>query len=107
MAAWGIGLLEVSWNLLTSIIDGCLKAAISFCDALHGFQPGQGMMTAIIEVKCLAHLPIFKIFIDLKKAYDTLDKECMLEILDWYGIGEGTTLQLIWQFCDRQLIVSK
>jgi hypothetical protein len=38
----GIGLLEVIWKLLMSIIDGQLKAAISFHDALHGFRPGRG-----------------------------------------------------------------
>jgi hypothetical protein len=54
----GIGLLEVLWKILTSIIGGGLKAAISFHDALHGFRPGLGMMTAIIEAKAFpaAHL---------------------------------------------------
>jgi hypothetical protein len=53
----GIGLLEVLWNLLMSIIDGHLKAAISFHDALHGFQPGWVTTTAIIEAKFSIILP--------------------------------------------------
>jgi hypothetical protein len=71
----GIVLLEVLWKLLKSIIDGRLKAAISFQDALHGFRPGRGMTTAIIDAKLFQQLalihqvPVFEIFIDLKKAY--------------------------------------
>jgi hypothetical protein len=72
----GIGLLKVLWKLLTSIIAGCLKAAISFHDALYGFQPGWGTTTPIIDAKLfqlltLMQVPIFEISIDLKKAYDT------------------------------------
>jgi hypothetical protein len=55
---------------------GVLKAAISFHDALNGFQPGRGTTTAIIGEKpyqqlTLMQVPIFEISIDLKKAYDT------------------------------------
>jgi hypothetical protein len=108
----GIGLLEVLWKLLTSIIDGRLKAAISFHDALHGFRPHWGTTTAIIEAKFFQQLaliqqvPVFEIFIDLKKVYDTLDRERTLEILERYSMG-ALTLQLLRQFWDRQLVVAK
>jgi hypothetical protein len=75
----GIGLLEVIWKLLTSIIDVRIKAAIDFHDALHGFWAKRGTGTAIIEAKLFQQLasihqvPVFEIFLDLKKAYDTLD----------------------------------
>ena len=36
----GIGLLEVIWKAMSSILDGRLKAAIPFHDALHGFWMG-------------------------------------------------------------------
>jgi hypothetical protein len=108
----GIGLLEVIWKLLTSIIDGRLKAAISFHDALHGFRPGRGTTTAIIEAKLFQQLasiqqvPVFEIFLDLKKAYDTLDRARTLEILERYGVG-ALTIQLLRRFWDRQLVVAK
>jgi retron-type reverse transcriptase len=111
-SSWGIGLLEVIWKLLTSIIDGRLKAAISFHDALHGFRPGWGTTTAIIKAKLFQQLasiqqvPVFKILLDLKKAYDTLDRAHTLEILEQYGVG-ALTLQLLRQFWDRQLGVAK
>jgi hypothetical protein len=54
----------------------------------------------------IQQVPIFEIFIDLKMAYDTLDRECMLEILEWYGTG-ALTLQLPCQFWDNQLVVAK
>jgi hypothetical protein len=53
----GIGLLEVLCELLTSIIDGNLKASISFYDALHGFQPGWDTMAAIIAGKLFSSSP--------------------------------------------------
>jgi hypothetical protein len=108
----GIGLLEVLWKLLMSITDGRLKAAISFHDALHGFRLGRGNMSTIIEAKIFQQLaviqqvPVFKIFIDLKKAYDTLDRERTLEILERYGVG-ALTLQLLRQLWDRQLVMAK
>ena len=33
----GIGLLETLWKLVQAIIDNCIKKAIKFHDALHGF----------------------------------------------------------------------
>jgi hypothetical protein len=47
----GIGLLEVVWQVISSIIDSRLKKLIQFYDSLHGFRPGRGTGTATIEVK--------------------------------------------------------
>ena len=47
----GIGLLEVIWKVMSSILDGRIKATILFHDALHGFRMGRGTGTAIIEAK--------------------------------------------------------
>jgi hypothetical protein len=55
---------------------------------LHGFRAKRGTGTAIFEAKLfqqlakVAQVPIFEIFLDLKKAYDTVDRERMLEILE-------------------------
>ena len=61
------------WKLLTSIIDGRMK------ESLHGFRAKRGTGTAIFEAKLFQQLaaieqvPVFEVFLDLKKAYDTLD----------------------------------
>ena len=56
-------------------------------DSLHGCLKHRGMGTAIIEAKLaqqLAHLeqaPFYGVFINLRKAFDTMDHERCLKIL--------------------------
>jgi hypothetical protein len=77
----GIGLLEVIWKLISSIINGRMKAAINFDNAIHGFQEQRGTGTAIIQQKLHMQLDIAEkesgkhVFLDVKKAYDTLDRD--------------------------------
>jgi hypothetical protein len=42
--------------------------------------------------------PLFMVFLDLKKAYDTLDRGRTLKILEGYGVGENTRrfIERIW-----------
>jgi len=68
----GIGLLEIVWKLITSIIDARIKAKVEFFhDVLHGFQAKRSTGTAIIEAKLLQQLatidqvPLYKVFLDL------------------------------------------
>ena len=108
----GIGLLEVIWKVLSSIIDVRLKTAISFHDALHGFRAKRGTGTAIFEAKLFQQLasiqqvPVFEVFLDLKKAYDTLDRGRTLEILEQYGAG-ARMLRLLHQYWDQQQVVAR
>jgi len=108
----GIGLLEVCWKLITSIMDARFKEKIDFHDALHGFRAGRGTGTAIIEAKLLQQLaaiqqvPLFEIFLDLRKAYDTLDRDRTLQILEAYGVGPRA-LGLLRHFWDRQSVVAR
>ena len=49
--------------------------------------------TAILELKLASSLsrehgePLFTVYLDLKKAYDSVDREQLLYILDFYGFG--------------------
>jgi hypothetical protein len=89
----GIALLEIAYKLVSSIINRRLVDAIPFHDAIHGFRTGRGTGTAIIRAKLLMQLaqrqtkPIYMLFMDLKNAYDTLDRNRTLEILKGYGVG--------------------
>jgi hypothetical protein len=47
----GIGLLELMWKLMSSIIDSRMKENIQLHSTLHDFRPGRGTGTASIEVK--------------------------------------------------------
>jgi hypothetical protein len=75
----GIALLEIIYKLVSSIINRRLERSIQFHDAIHGFRAGRGTGTAIIEAKLLIQLaqrstkPLHMVFLDLTKAYDTLD----------------------------------
>ena len=108
----GIGLIEVAWKHVEAIIDNRVKAVVRFHDMLHGFTPCRGTGTAIIEAKLqqeLAHLqrrPLFQIYLDLKKAFDSLDRPRTLDILRGYGMGPRL-LKLLETFWNGQRIVCR
>ncbi len=76
---------------------------IKLHDSLHGCLAGRGTRTGIIEAKLaqqLAHLeqrPFFGVFIDLKKAFDAMDRGRCLAILALHGVGP-LMLRLIRNF---------
>jgi Reverse transcriptase (RNA-dependent DNA polymerase) len=89
----GIGLLEILWKLVEAIIDQRVNKTAKFHDILHGFRNHRGTGTSIIEAKLqqeLTHLqgkPLFQVFLDLSKAYDTLHRGRSLSTLQAYGMG--------------------
>jgi hypothetical protein len=97
--------LEPLYKLVSKIINDRIQAGITFDDAIHGFCPGRGTGTAIMEAKLLMQLhsrcdkPLFMIFLDLKKAYDTLDRSQAMRILEGYGVGPNLLriISKIWE----------
>jgi exonuclease III len=108
----GIGLLEVIWKVCSSIVDARLKASISLHDSLHGFRSSRGTGTAILELilrmqlSHIQHRPLYLIFLDLTKAYDTLDRDRTLEILKGYGIGPNV-IRLLQTFWNNLQVVAR
>lgn len=108
----GIGLLEIIWKTCSSIINSRLQDSIQFHEALHGFRKQRGTGTAILETKLLMQRaqiqgkPLYMVFLDLSKAYDTLDRERTLEILEKYGVG-ARVQQLIQNFWESLLVVGR
>jgi len=45
----GIGLLEIVWKVVSSIIDARIKASIKFHDALHEFWAKQGKALLLLK----------------------------------------------------------
>ena len=106
----GIGLIEVLLKLLEAIIDTRIKETVQFHDVLHGFRAHRGTGSAILEVKLFMELasiqlaPLYLIFLDLRKAYDTLDRERLIATLRDYGAGPCMT-RLLEAFWDNQQVV--
>jgi hypothetical protein len=110
----GIALLEVIYKLISSIINQRLAKGLNtkLHDAIHGFRSGRGTGTATIEAKLLMQLaqrankPLHMIFMDLKKAYDTLDRDRTMKILQGYGVGENIR-RIIGEIWNGDTMVTK
>ena len=89
----GIGLLETLWKVVKILIDNRLRASLHMHDVLHGFRAERGTRTAIMELKLAQELvsidqdPLLLVFLDLMKAYDTMDRDLLLVTLEGYGSG--------------------
>ena len=72
----GIGLVEVLWKTVASLLNHRLTAGITYHDALHGFKVGQGTGTSALEANLIQQLTaireavLFRVFMDIQKAYD-------------------------------------
>ena len=70
---WQIGILEVVWKVVETVIDTHIKAVVQFHDALHGFYTGRGAETVIMEIKLaqelasVAQTPLFLVLINQRK----------------------------------------
>ena len=89
----GIGLVEVMCKVVAVILHHRLATAITYHNFLHGFWAGRGTRTSTLEAKLLQQLAamreevLYVIFLDLHKAYDSLDRSRSLNILEGYRIG--------------------
>ncbi len=71
---------------------------IEFHDSLHSCRNRRGMGTTIIEAKLAQQLlylelkPFYGVFLDLRKAFDVMDRERVIMLLEGYGAGP----RMIW-----------
>eukprot|EP00978_Attheya_sp_CCMP212_P014987 scaffold38492_cov35-Attheya_sp.AAC.1 len=54
----------------------------------------------------MQQVPLFQIYLDLRKAYDALDRERCLEIVEAYGTGK-CVVRLLKAYWSKQKIVAK
>jgi hypothetical protein len=86
----GIGLLEPIWKCIERVIDHQLDA-IKLHDSLHGCCSERLTGTTIIEVKLAQQLlylklkPFYGVFLDLWKAFNAMDREQSIMLLEGYG----------------------
>ena len=82
-----IGLVEVMWKVVAANLNSRFTISITYHEFLHGFWAGRVTGTANHKAKLLQHIValreevLYVIFLDMRKAYDTLDRSRCLEIL--------------------------
>jgi hypothetical protein len=97
--------------LLEWIIDHHFNA-IELHDCLHGCCANCRTGTAVIEAKLaqqLSHLelkPFYGVFLDLKKAFDSMDRDRCILILEGYGAGPRM-IRLIWTYWHDAIMVCR
>ena len=100
------------WKVVAEIFHRQLMTAITYHDFLYGFQSGCVTGTATLEAKLLQQLAamreevLYVIFLDLTKAYDTLDRSRSLEILEGYGVGPRAR-QLLRTYWGKSTMVAR
>ena len=105
----GIGLLDPMWKVIKVVMDNRLKC-LEYHDYLHGFLAGRSTGTAAMEVKLTQQLdfieqvPLYGVFIDLRKAYDAMDRGRCLKIIEAYGVSPNM-LRVIRYFWDHAVLV--
>jgi hypothetical protein len=106
-----IDLLEPMWKICEQVMDTRLNG-IPLHESLHGCCDGRGTGTAVMEAKLaqqLTHLeqvPFYGVFLDLKKAFDSMDRERCLLILGGYGVGPKM-IRLIQNFWENAKMVCR
>ena len=75
----GIDLLETLRKVTEVLIDTRLRYSLQMHDVLHRFRSRRGTGTTIMELNLAQELPsieqdpLFLVFLDLWKSYDTVD----------------------------------
>ena len=66
--------------MVEALIDTRIRASLHMHNVFCGFKSGRGTETAIMELNLTQDLasidqdPLFLVFLDLRKAYDTVDR---------------------------------
>ena len=107
-----IGTVEVVWKVCATVVNFQLKKSVALHDALHGFRAGMGIRTATLEEKLsqqfagIVHEPMFQVFLDARKTYESLDRGRCMEILRGYEMGQRMA-RLIAHHWDNLMFVPK
>ena len=94
------------------VLNLILKRGMELHDSFNRFGKRQVTRTVILEdnlaqhLARLAHESLFQVFMDVRKAYDSLDRERCMEIMFGYRM-EQNLAHIFGHYCDKQMIVSK
>ena len=100
------------FKVVVVILNFQLTAYIAFHNVLCGFLVGRRTGTATLEAKLLQKLAVMRedflymIFLDLHKAYESLDRDRCLEILDGSVVGHRSC-RILREYWDRLQMVAR
>ena len=107
-----ISLVEVIWKVCASTTNIRIRQTTTLHNALHGFIQGRGTGKATMganlakKLAGIVHEPLFQGFIDVRKAYNSLDIGRCMEIIRGYGLGPNPQ-RLLQRYWDGQKVVPK
>jgi hypothetical protein len=105
----GIRLLEPIWKCIERVIDHQLDA-IELHDSLHGCRSKHRTGTTTIEAKLAQQLlylelkPFYDVFLNLWKAFDAMDWESCILLLEGYGVGPRMIRLVCGYWCDAIMV---
>ncbi|KAI5746185.1 hypothetical protein M8J77_000906 [Diaphorina citri] len=94
----GISLLPVTYKILSKALLNRLECQLDQCIGEYqgGFRKGRSCVEQILNLKLiikyrrLRNKDIYVTFVDFKKAYDSIDRETLFNILEEYGADAKT-----------------
>ena len=103
----GIALLSICGKAYTLVLLNRCRAAIErrLHEAQYGFRHGRGTGLQIFNVRKLVEMsrefsaPMHMAFIDLRKAYDSVNRDAMWRVLSLYDV-DATTVNLVKDLYD-------
>ena len=104
--------MEVVWKVCATVVNCWLNRSVTLHDALHGFRAGRSTGTVTLEAKLaqhltgIAHEPLLQVFLDVREAYNSLDRGWCMEILKGYRMVHNTA-RLISHHLDKLIFVPK
>ena len=87
-----IGLLVTLWKVAESLTDTRQCVSLQLHGVLYRFRARRGTGTAIMDLNLAQELSrvdcdlLFMVFLELSKAYDTVDRYCLIQTLERYGV---------------------
>ena len=107
----GIGLMQPMWKIIKGIVERKLQK-LELHESLHSGLKSKATDTAIMEMKLaqglawLEKVPMWATVINLHEAFDGMDMERLLEILEDQGVGSNLRrlIRVFWEmatFCCR------
>ena len=93
-----------------SIMNNKIWDTITFHGTLYGFRQMRGGATMEAnldqQLEGIVHEPLFRVIIDVQKAYNYFDRGICMGVIRRYGLGNNLQ-RLIQRYWDKQKVAPK